>query len=70
MILVCTDIGPRGSINGYKGLTLEKKYEVVSENAFYFEIINDDGFKCSYRKIRFESLDKFRETKLKEIGIC
>ena len=69
MIVVCTDISPRGSIKGHQGLTLDKKYEVVSEDALYFEIINDDGFKCSYRKIRFVSLDKFREDKLKELGI-
>lgn len=69
MMVVCTDISPRGSIKGHQGLTLDKKYEVVSEDALYFEIINDDGFKCSYRKIRFVSLDEFRESKLKEIGI-
>ena len=69
MIVVCTDISPRGSIKGHQGLTLDKKYEVVSEDALYFEIINDDGFKCSYRKIRFVSLDEFREQKLKELGI-
>ena len=50
MIVVCTDISPRGSIKGHQGLTIDKKYEVVSEDALYFEIINDDGFKCSYRK--------------------
>lgn len=69
MIVVCTDISPIGSIKGHQGLTIDKKYEVVSEDALYFEIINDDGFKCSYRKIRFESLEKFREIKLKELGI-
>ena len=70
MIVVCTDISPRGSINVYKGLTLDKKYEVVSENVFSFEIINDDGIKWFYRKIRFVSLDEFRDKKLKELGIC
>ena len=69
MIVVCTDISPRGSIKGHQGLTLDKKYEVISEDALYIEIINDDGFKCSYRKIRFISLDKFRESKLKELDI-
>ena len=69
MIVVCTDISPRGSIKGHQGLTLNKKYEVILHDALYFEIINDDVFKCSYRKIRFESLDKFREIKLKELGI-
>ena len=58
------------SLNVYKGLTLDKKYEVVSENVFSFEIINDDGIKWFYRKIRFVSLDEFRDKKLKELGIC
>ena len=69
MIVVCTEIDPMGSIKGHHGLTLNKKYEVVSEDDRYFEIINDDGFNCSYRKIRFESLDKLRESKLNELGI-
>lgn len=73
MIVVCTDISPMGSINGNRGLTLNKKYEVVSEeialNEQYYQIINDDGLKWSYRKKRFEPLDKFRESKIEEIGI-
>lgn len=69
MKVVCIDISPRGSIKGHQGLTLDKKYEVISDDALYFEVINDDGFKCSYRKIRFVSLDEFRESKLKKLGI-
>ena len=52
MIVVCTDISPRGSIKGHQGLTLNKKYEVILHDALYFEIINDDGFKCSYRRYK------------------
>ena len=73
MIVVCTDISPMGSIKGHQGLTLNKKYEVVSEEIAlseqYYQIINDDGLKCSYRKKRFEPLDKFRESKIEELGI-
>ena len=73
MIVVCTDISPMGYMKGHQGLTLNKKYEVVSEeialNEQYYQIINDDGLKCSYRKKRFEPLDKFRESKIEELGI-
>ena len=83
MIVVCTDISPMGSIKGHQGLTLNKKYEVVSDiekvkvgqseeialSEQYYQIINDDGLKCSYRKKRFEPLDKFRESKIEELGI-
>ena len=74
MIVVCTDISPIGSIKGHYGLTLNKKYEVLLDdslpfNDFYFDIIIDYGERCTYRSIRFISLDKFRETKLKELGI-
>jgi len=74
MIVICIDVSSMGSIKGNNGITINKRYEVISErcdhkNEIYYQILNDDGFKADYRKIRFISLEEVRETKLKELGV-
>ena len=67
MFVICIDVSPMGSMKGHYGLTLNKRYEVLLDDHFYFDIINDYGERCTYRSIRFISLDKFRDIKLDEL---
>lgn len=67
MFVICIDVSPMGSIKGHRGLTLNKRYEVLLEGSLHFEIINDYGERCRYRSIRFISLEEFRDIKLDEL---
>lgn len=39
-------------------LTIGKIYNIISENSYGYNIINDDGYNCNYFKYRFKQLSK------------
>ena len=55
------------------GLTLNKKYEVVSAfyllKVRYITICNNFGLYADYKAEYFKTIEELREDKLKEIGI-
>jgi len=50
-------------------LTLGKVYDSLNINKYRIVIVNDKGVKEWYNNELFISLDKWREIKLKELGI-
>jgi hypothetical protein len=51
-------------------LTVGKIYDAFESSLIgYYQVINDRGYKRIYSSEFFLSLEKFRELKLKELGI-
>jgi len=49
------------------GLTLNKVYDIVSEDDKYYEVIDDDNRSIIYYKRRFKLLSNFRNERINEI---
>ena len=54
--------------DNYVGMTINRTYD-VGDAGDYYSFINDNGIRDFVIKERFISLEEFRETKLKELGI-
>lgn len=67
---------PRSEWHKRFDLTVEEKYDcewngesVYSSDGIYFKLVNDLGKEIEVHSSHFIKLDKFREKKLKELGI-
>ena len=72
MLAVCIRNDAFSDLDGSKlGLTVGKIYDVSLENKniTLFDVVNDDGFKCSYITSRFKLIEELREEKLNDLGI-
>ena len=54
----------------YWGLTVEKWYHVINEDVFYYEIVDDLGYKNWYPKRLFKTQREVRREKLELLSEC
>ena len=58
MIVICNNV------ENNNNLTFNKKYEVIEDDTFYLDIIDDDGIRGWFKKNLFVSVEEFRDNRL------